>query len=100
VPYLLICQNCGQKHFTDGSNLDGLVEVKNNADLMKPNKEIYPLPRKFRCNSCGYLFKTTKIIEEKKKEIPRKEEELLDDSAYLKQWENECLRSIRRKKQS
>lgn len=101
--YRLICQHCGYVHFTDGSDVSNLIEVKN-APLPKnangKSTDAVPLPRKFKCSNCGYCFRAVKIPVDKK---PEKGIELPppvdipDDDAYLKQWENESLKSNRKK---
>lgn len=98
--YMLICNNCGQKHFTNGANLD-LFEVKT-APLPKNanglSKEMYDLPKRYKCYNCGMLFKIVKNKEATEKKEEAKEENLPIGDDYLKQWENESLKSIRKKK--
>ena|SRR5579859_7172744 len=101
MKYMLICNNCGQKHFTNGNDISNLTEVKTaplprHADGV--NKEIQEVTRKFRCSHCGMLLKVVKLEkkEETKEEI-KQEEIIFNDEDHLKNWENEILKSIRKK---
>lgn len=97
MKYLLICSHCGKKHYTDG-DVSEIPEVRNSAPLHNKKGEEIKLAKKFRCDQCGYLFKVVRT-EEKKEEIKERERpELPDDETYLKQWENEVLKSVRNRK--
>jgi transcription elongation factor Elf1 len=100
--YMLICNNCGQKHFTDGQDTTGLVEVQK-APLPKNangrDKSFYEMPKRFKCYNCGHLFRTIPLKPgEVKKEEKKEERKEVPDDEYLKNWENECLRSIRNRR--
>ena len=100
MQYLLICQFCGQKHCTDGSDVSNLVEHKT-APVPKradgKDKTYADLPKKLKCYTCGRLFKIVKVgaPAQKKPELP--ETLLKPNEDYLKDWESEVLKSIRKK---
>ena len=102
--YMLICTNCGAKHFTDGRDISNLVEVKT-APLPKNangrSKDTRELPKKFKCFNCGHVFKIVALKvpeQEKKQEETINNEDFMGADGYLKQWENEILKSARMKK--
>lgn len=100
--YLLYCQNCGLKHYTDGSDTTGMVEVKQ-APVPKradgKDRSTTTMGRKLKCYNCGHLFKVSKTpgaaapkpAERKREEPPP----IADPEEYLKQWEQESLKSVR-----
>jgi len=98
--YLLICQNCGQKHYTDGTDTQTLTEIKS-APLPSradgKDKTFAQLPKRFRCYTCGNTFKTTKLTGPTPDKPTLFEEPELDSDAYIRQWENESLKSVRNK---
>ncbi len=51
--YLLRCDICGFRRFTDGSDLKDLIEVKTCRQCSGG--------RRFKCNKCGYLMKANKV---------------------------------------
>jgi hypothetical protein len=105
MKYMLICDRCGQKHFTDGDTKD-LVEVKSAplprraiGKLVGAEKEdFYQLPKRFKCYNCGYLFRTTNLpVPEKKEEVKQEKFDMCSEEDYLKTWERESLKSARKK---
>lgn len=100
MKYMLICDSCGQKHFTDGSDVSGLVELKT-APLPKRadgvDKTTMELPKKFKCYNCGMLFRIIQTGEDKPVApvVIKEEPDLGED--YLKKWEKECLKSVRKR---
>lgn len=91
----LICYHCGNRH----SGVEGLVEIKSapipkfangtSQETMQPNKL-------YKCYNCGFAFKPVKI-EEKKVEVEIKRQEVPEGDAYFKMFENEVLKSQRKK---
>jgi DNA-directed RNA polymerase subunit M/transcription elongation factor TFIIS len=98
---MLLCQNCGNKHFTDGSDTSNLVEVKTAPPPRHANgtsKDTCDLPKKFKCFKCGYVFKIVKLTSEVKKErVVDEKEEKFDGDDYFKKWENDVLKFSRKK---
>lgn len=97
MKYMLICNNCGTKHFTDGNTSD-LTEVKSAPPPKRADgvtKDTQTMPKKFKCYNCGFLFRTVKLAEEQTKKEETRKEDISED--YLNKWENEILRSIRNK---
>lgn len=100
---MLICHSCGQKHYTDGSDISNLSEIKSaplpkNADGV--NKDTYDVPKKLKCYNCGMIFKIVKLTTEQPKEEIKEEKEdsFPTGDDYFKHWENEVLKSTRTKK--
>lgn len=98
--YMLICDSCGQKHFTDGSDVSDLTELKTAPPPKRANgvdKTTAELPKKFKCYNCGMLFRIIQTGENKPAGpvIVQDEPDYGDD--YLKRWEKECLKSARTK---
>lgn len=81
MKYMLIC-TCGNKVFTDGKELPGLIE-----SLIAPTPQrgngrdsvtIKPKKR-FKCPKCGYIFHIVKLIPPEQKEENNKP---VDDDRY------------------
>lgn len=66
LKYMLICNHCQNKVFTDGKeNLDQLREIPTAAiPLTKGSK---PQIKKYKCPRCGYVFHIVKLTEEEVK---------------------------------
>ena len=69
MKYLLICSHCGNKCHTDGGGRSrgDFVEVKTAPLPSRANgsdKTFKPLPKKFKCGQCGYIFKIVRLQEE------------------------------------
>lgn len=100
--YMLICNNCGTKHFTTGKDTSHLVEVKTAPLPKNANgvvKDTRDMPKKFKCYNCGYLFRIVALNTPKVEPTPEHitEQDFQGADGYLKQWENEVLRSARKK---
>lgn len=100
MKYMLICQHCGHKHFTDGSDTTDLIEVPTASPPKHANgtsKDICDLPKKFKCYKCGYVFKIVKLNQEMPK--PTQKEKNLEsiEEDYFNKWNNEVLNSHRKK---
>ncbi len=67
MKYMLYCQRCSNKVFTDGKDLSFLVEVPV-ASIPKRgdgrNKELFEQRKKFKCPECGYVFTIVKLKQE------------------------------------
>ena len=67
MKYMLICNNCSNKVFTDGKDLGGLVEVPT-APIPKKgdgkNKEVVKQKKKLKCPKCGFLLHIVKLVPE------------------------------------
>jgi DNA-directed RNA polymerase subunit RPC12/RpoP len=70
--YQILCEHCGYKRFTDGTDVKDLVEVKTSAiprgvPYIDPvtKKLTTPPPmkqvKKFKCPKCGYVVKPRQI---------------------------------------
>jgi len=66
MKYMLICNNCNHKIFTDGKDLQGLTQVMT-APLPKrangKDKSTAEQPKKFKCPKCGYLLHIVKLTQ-------------------------------------
>lgn len=70
MKYMLLCNHCNNKVFTDGKDLDGLVEVPCAAIPKRgdgKNKETITQKKKLKCPKCGYLFHIVKLTPEEPK---------------------------------
>ena len=71
MKYMLLCNHCGNKVFTDGKELGGLVEVPT-APIPKrgdgKNKETVNQKKKLKCPKCGYLLHIVKLTPEPKED--------------------------------
>lgn len=78
MKYMLLCNNCSNKVFTDGKDLSGLIEVAQ-APLPKradgKNKETINQKKKLKCPKCGYLLHIVKLTVDvpKTEELDKKE---------------------------
>jgi hypothetical protein len=68
--YMLLCNHCNNKVFTDGKDLSNLVEVPT-ANIPKrgdgKSKETVEQKKKLKCPKCGYLFHIVKLAVDKPK---------------------------------
>ena len=65
MQYLLYCSHCGNKHFTDGNNID-MIEIKSAPLPLRADGKTTTtkkLPRKFKCPQCGFILKPIKTEE-------------------------------------
>lgn len=70
--YQLYCDHCGYKRFSDGSDVQDLVQVKS-ADVPRGSPYLDPVTKKtvvppamkqakkFKCPKCGYIIKPRAI---------------------------------------
>lgn len=105
--YLLMCQNCGTKHYTDGSDTSNLVEVKS-APLParangKDSSSFSAIPKKYKCFNCGFVFKISRVagstpeVKETKERVREEAPPPEDPDEYIKKWAAESLKSVRNK---
>lgn len=53
--YILMCNHCSYKRWTDGTDLDDLVMVETCKSCSGS--------KKFKCPECGYLIKPIKYVQ-------------------------------------
>jgi DNA-directed RNA polymerase subunit RPC12/RpoP len=81
MKYMLFCQHCSNKVFTDGKDLDYLYQVPLSAIPKRADgkdKSLFEQRKKIKCPECGYIFTIVKLKpdevvspkEEKEIEIP------------------------------
>jgi DNA-directed RNA polymerase subunit RPC12/RpoP len=71
MKYMLLCNICGNKLFTDGKDLSGLSEVATAPTPKRgdgKSKETINQKKKLKCPQCGYLLHIVKLTPEKPKE--------------------------------
>lgn len=87
MKYMLFCEHCQNKMFTNGNDLQNLVEIPT-ASIPKrgdgKNKETFQQRKKLKCPKCGYVFKIVKLdntpdTPEKPEAIEREEPKDLSD---------------------
>jgi len=75
MKYLLRCENCSHKIYTDGKDLQGLIEIPTAAIPKRgsgTDKETVSQKKKIKCPKCGYILRIIKL--EAAKEEPKQEE--------------------------
>lgn len=90
MKYMLLCNNCPNKVFTNGTDIDKFSIIPT-AKLPKrgdgKSTEAIEQKKKIRCPECGYLFKIVKLgpeqVVEDKKDHPEFEREVPKDPSWL-----------------
>jgi hypothetical protein len=79
MKYMLFCQHCSNKVFTDGKDLNFLVEVPLSAIPKRGNGkdgEVFQQRKKFKCSECGYVFTIVKLKPDEIVAPPKEEKEV------------------------
>jgi len=78
--YLLLCQHCGWKKITDGSDLENMTEVQ--------SCESCGGSKKYKCNQCGYVIQVAKAHIDTKTDYMKKKDKEQSNNDDLDDPEN------------
>ncbi len=70
MKYMLLCQHCNNKVYTDGKDISGFTEVASAAIPKRgdgKSKEVINQKKKLKCPQCGYVFHIVKLVQEEPK---------------------------------